>query len=77
MPDLEMLVYEFYFRNKIKGDELIGILPERRRNMERVTHESIMMWAKIVFSDSLDVNNIYFIPMSLERSTTGFYFSRP
>jgi hypothetical protein len=72
-----MLAYEFYFRNKIKGDELIGILPERRRKPERVTQESIMKWAKIVFSETLDVKNIYFVSISLERSMTGFYFPRP
>ena len=74
---MEMLAYEFYFRNKVKGDELIGILPERRKKPERVTHESIMKWAKIVFSDTLDVTNIYFVPISLEKSMTGFYFPRP
>ena len=72
-----MLAYEFYFRNKVKGDELIGILPERRKKPERVTHESIMKWAKIVFSETLDVTNIYFVPINLEKSLTGFYFPRP
>lgn len=74
---MEMLAYEFYFRNKVNGDELIGILPERRKNTERVTHESIMKWAKIVFSDTLDVTNIYFVPINLEKSMTGYYFPRP
>ena len=77
MLDLQMLAYEFYFRNNSKGDELIGILPERRRKPERVTQESIMKWAKIVFGNTLDVSSIYFVPINLERSMAGFYFSRP
>ena len=74
---MEMLAYEFYFRNKIKGDELIGILPERRKKPERVNQESVMKWAKIVFGDALDVSNIYFIPIRLGKSMSGSYFPRP
>jgi len=71
-----MMAYEFYFRNKIKGDELIGILPERRKRQERVSQESVMKWAKIVFGETLDVSNIYFVPISLEKSAAGNYFPR-
>jgi hypothetical protein len=71
----DMLVYEFYFRHKIKGNELIGILPERRRT-ERVTQESIMNWAKIVFSDTLDINCVYFVPVTLEKNVFGYYFPK-
>jgi hypothetical protein len=74
---MDMVAYEFYFRNRIKGDELIGILPERRRKPERVTQESIMKWAKIVFSDAIDMNSIYFVPIKLEKSLNGNYFPRP
>jgi len=77
MPDPEMLAYEFYFRSKTKGEELIGILPERRKKPERVTQESIMKWAKVVFSGTLDLNSIYFVSINLERSMAGFYFTRP
>ena len=72
-----MLAYEFYFRNMRRGDELIGILPERRTKPERVTHESIMKWARIVFSNALDVDKIYFVPINLEKSLNGNYFPRP
>lgn len=73
---MEMLAYEFYFRNKIKGDELIGILPERRKKPERVSHESVMKWAEIVFGEKLNISNIYFIPISLQKSAAGNYFPR-
>jgi hypothetical protein len=29
---LGMLAYEFYFRDPVKGNEIIGILPERRKD---------------------------------------------
>jgi hypothetical protein len=37
-----MVAYEFYLCDPAKGHELIGILPERRKNSEIITHKSIM-----------------------------------
>jgi hypothetical protein len=59
------------------GDKLIGILPERRKTPERITQESIMNWAKIVFGNTLDVNEIYLVPINLEESSSGNYIPRP
>ncbi len=46
-----MVAYEFYFRLKTRAEQLIGILPERRRDSERVTRQSIMNWITKVLSD--------------------------
>lgn len=32
-----MEAYEFYWLDPIKGDKLLGVLPERRKNPERIT----------------------------------------
>ncbi len=72
-----MLAYEFYFRDMRKGDELIGILPERRTKAERVTPESVMKWAKMVFDNTLDIGKVYFVLISLEKCPNGNYFPRP
>ena len=61
-----MVAYEFYFRDKGRGDQLLGILPERRNNPERVTQESIMNWAKMAFSNLGDTNKIFFIRVVLK-----------
>jgi len=74
---LNIAAYEFYFRDIKKGDTLIGILPERRRMPERVTHESIMKWAEVVFGNSLEIDKIYFVPIKLEESKTKNYFPQP
>jgi hypothetical protein len=44
-----MAAYEFYWFDLTKGYELIGILPERRINPERLTQESIVRWAENIF----------------------------
>ena len=41
-----MVAYEFYRFDKLKGRDLIAILPERRRTPERITEESVMKWVK-------------------------------
>jgi hypothetical protein len=62
-----MIAYEFYWHEKGKNDHLIGILPERRRNPERITKESIMKWVRMVLGDITDFNcnNIYFIQIEI------------
>jgi hypothetical protein len=62
-----MVAYEFYWREKGKNDHLIGILPERRRNPERITEESIMKWVRMVLGDITDFNynKIYFIQIEI------------
>ena len=60
-----MVLYEFYSRYE-KGDELIGILPERRENPVRITPESIMNWGRILGDIAgIDANCIYFIQVEV------------
>ena len=62
-----MVVYKFYLRNPKKGDLLIGILVERRKDPERITQQSVMNWIKrIAFKLEVDDNDIYFIPIDME-----------
>jgi hypothetical protein len=60
-----MTAYEFYSRDEIKGDQLIGILPERRKNPERITAQSIMKWVRNVLGDNRDIDHIFFIKVRL------------
>ena len=60
-----MIAYEFYNRDEIKGDQLIGILPERRKNPERITAQSIMKWVRNVLGDNRDIDHIFFIKVRL------------
>jgi hypothetical protein len=62
-----MVAYEFYLRDRIKGEQLIGILPERRKNAERISNESIMKWARLVFGDTLDLQKIFYLPIRFEK----------
>jgi hypothetical protein len=56
-----MVAYEFYWRDEKEKEHFIGILPERRKNPERITKESVLNWGWKVIGDGSDVNNIYFL----------------
>ena len=63
-----MDAYEFYRFDKLKGCHLIAILPERRRNPERITKESVKEWVRQLSDDHEDLTNIFFVKIEL----TGF-----
>jgi hypothetical protein len=61
-----MISYEFYYRD-VRENYLIAILPERRKNPERINQESIMKWIRMVLGDNADIdyNNVYFIQVDI------------
>jgi hypothetical protein len=62
-----MLAYELYSFNNISGYELIGVLPERRKNLMRITEDSIMRWGRMLLGDNTDNNSIYFKRVTLDN----------
>jgi len=64
-----MVAYEFYWRDSTKGYELIGILPERRKDPKRISQESIMNWGKMILGEYVDENDIYFIKVTIDKTS--------
>jgi hypothetical protein len=62
-----MVAYEFYLPDQVKGDELVGILPERRKEPSRITQKSIMGWVEKVFGSNLRIKDIYFIEVTINE----------
>ena len=60
-----MTAYEFYYRDEKGREHFIGILPERRKNPERITRESVLNWGWMVIGDTPDVENIYFVKVDV------------
>jgi hypothetical protein len=60
-----MVVYEVFLRREGKEGEFIGTLPERRKNKERVSTESIRNWSKTVFDGTLDASHLFFVQKSI------------
>jgi len=60
-----MVAYKFYVYDEVGEWDLIGILPERRKDPLRITQESVMQWGKMLVCDIINVNNIYFIQVEI------------
>jgi len=59
------IAYEFYLNGGREEDDLIGILPERRKNLRRVNRRSIMKWGKLAAGSYIDPKNIYYVQVIL------------
>jgi len=70
-----MTAYEFYVQDKTKGKRLIGILPERRTDQRRVSNDSVMNWAILVFGHIFKVEDISFTRVTLAKHGFGNYSS--
>jgi len=57
--------YELYWHDPIKGYQLIGVLPERRRNPKRITKESVMNWGIKYFGNNLNLNEMFFLEVEI------------
>ncbi len=60
-----MKAYEFYWIDQQGASNLIGILPERRVNPDRITKEFILNWAKEILGEDTDVKDVYFVAVDL------------
>ena len=63
-----MLAYGFYLRDPIKGFELVGILPERRRDPARITTESVTNWGRETWGENLEGEDIFFTRIIVDDS---------
>jgi hypothetical protein len=64
-----MLAYQVYVYDRLKGYELIGILPERRKDPKRITKESVLKWGRMVLGDGADNYNIIFTQITMDDTT--------
>ncbi len=59
-----MLAYQFYCLGEDGKDYLIGILPERRCNSERITNRSVLNWAREVIGNGCHGRRIHFVQVA-------------
>ena len=64
-----MVAYEFYWHDPKGECEIIGVLPERRKRPERLTEESVTRWGEKIFSNHLNLNDIFFIQVTIDDKT--------
>jgi hypothetical protein len=70
-----MIGYELYWHDPIKGYQLIGVLPERRKDPNRITKESVLHWGQKYFGYNLNLNDIFFIEVEINEKSIRPYNS--
>ena len=54
-----VIVYEVYRNDPVKEYEVLGILPERRKDPKRRTRASVMNWGKMLVGNNWSRKNIF------------------
>jgi len=68
MNNGKITAYEFFRRVGNGRDHFVGTLPERRKNPERITEDSIRNWARLLFSRMSEEDfkhDIYFLEVRI------------
>ena len=60
-----MVGYELYWHDPIKGYQLIGVLPERRRDPKRITKDSVLNWGEKYFGNNMNLNGMFFLEVEI------------
>jgi hypothetical protein len=68
-----MEAYEFYLLDPKGGYQIIGVLPERRKNSARVTKKSVMNWGEKIFGKDFDTKDIFFIQVTIDEKTVRIF----
>jgi len=68
-----MVAYEFYWLDPRGGYQIIGILPERRKNPERITKKSVMNWGAKFFGKDFDSKDIFSIQVTIDENTVRIF----
>jgi hypothetical protein len=64
-----MVAYEFYWCDPIKGYQLIGVLPERRKDPTRISQESVINLARELLGDHVNADEIFFVKIIKDEIT--------
>jgi hypothetical protein len=72
-----MEAYEIYWRDENGEANFIGILPERRKDRERVTQKSILNWGRKVIDDDAELKDVFFTKVTLDKNLNGIVCPKP
>ena len=69
LGDDYMLSYEFFCVDEIGKAHLIGIIPERRKQTERITKESVMQRLGMLLGESVNLNYFFVTQVNMDEDT--------
>jgi len=77
LKDKRMIAYAIYVFEEIEKVHFIGLLPERRKNLERITQESISVFVRTFLGNEGDIDNLFFIEIALDQRTDEIILPEP
>jgi arginyl-tRNA--protein-N-Asp/Glu arginylyltransferase len=72
-----MVAYEFYQPDSVKEYDLLGILPERRKDARRITDASVMKWGKMLLGHNGSKKSIFYKKVAISEYTGKFFRVTP
>jgi hypothetical protein len=67
-----MIAYEFYLVDKRGEAHCFAILPERRKNPERISEKSIMKWGRMLLGDNRNSQIMYFVQVEVPENSKKY-----
>ena len=64
-----MIAYEFSWLDDAGETHLIGTMPERRRDPDRITPESIMKFGRTLFGDDPELKDFFATQIRIDEDT--------
>ncbi len=61
-----MVLYEVYLRPNCEEEELIGVLPERREDKDRIDPDSVMNWSRTLFGNVFNAEQLLFVQKTIQ-----------
>ena len=68
-----MTAYELLLFDKIKVYKVVGVLPERRKNLARITQKSVRNLGKKYFGNKFDIDEIFFFRITIDENVGGIF----
>lgn len=72
-----MVVYTIYYFGENEDVHFIGFLPERRKNPERITQESILNFVTTILGHEVNDNKIFFFQVTLDERIGEILWPKP
>ena len=69
-----MGAYEFYWRDPKGRFQRIGVLTERRKNLMRITSQSVMNWGKMFLGNDVDSKDVFFKSVTVDTLAGGIFW---
>ncbi len=67
-----MIAYEFYSVDKRGEAHCFAILPERRKNRERINEKSVMKWGRMLLGDNRNSQIMYFVQEEVPENSKKY-----